>query len=444
MFLPLLLALGLSAQAAGPEAIKAASGRVFDRLPELPPFHAALAEEEPKLITLSQLAERLSQDPEAMADLVERIKKGTEKLGAGWPGLDGLSPADRARLAEAVRRADKSFLDRFPVMTVDGLKLFVAEFGRRQGPAPAEPPFPAEENLALPGKPANPAPGAFLKDWGHGLKHGDKSLSGPQPTAFGDDARAAEILNRLALNVPGSAPAYTLNAGGAKHASVTGFLGFLLAHGHTLSAKDMRFFANFGGLWHESGGRMDSVVTPLFVDSGVTLPDGTRAVVPAGHAHLQLDISGPAVNARVIYFLGVGGSAQFYPLATLDKPWVGGRAAASWSGQDALRLAGRAAVTRRELIAKAKRYALPLGGYGPLGACADIHAMIVEKPVYPQIRDMRYFADGSEMDAWAAALPVDSDAVKPALSRLWDSRPFETLADLKVEASRPVYSQLAP
>lgn len=445
MLLPLLLAVSVSAQpvplaAGAAEALKAGSNVLFDHAsPALPAFRKQDAVE---LLTLSQLADRLSQDPEAMRQLAQKLRGAAGSYGRGWPGLDGLDDAARGRLADAFQRADKSTLDRFPTMTLDELKALVGEFGRRQGPAPAEPPYPAEEDLALPGAPAKPADDAFLKDWGAGLYHGDRTLS-PRATAYGDDVRFSEVLNRLSLNGAGS-PSYTLRAWGRRYASVAALMDALLASGHTVTAKDMRFFANFGGLWYQRNGQWISVVTPFFVDTGAVLPSGRRVIVPVTHAHLELDVEGPLVNARVIYYLGVGGSPQFYPLATEDKPWVGGRLVARWFGAEAARLAARAAVTRRDLAEKARRFNLPLGGYGPLGACTDVEAMITGTPIYPQIRDIRYYADGSQIDAWAAALPRDSDAVPPSLSRVWDSRPFETLQDLKVEQSRPVYEELKP
>lgn len=425
------------------EPLSAGAGLPFDRgraMPALPTFQKFPAPTAlPEIITLSQLADRLSQDPRRVSALIDAIRNKAGEMGKGWPGLGQMSPDAKENLVKAIQARDKAFLDWFPVMNADELKRFITSYAQRQGPAPAEAPYPAEEELLLPGRPHDAEDGAFLTDWGHGLYHGDQTAHG-LATAYADDLAFASALNRLALNEPGQA-AYTLKAGDRRFTEVRQLLEFLASTGHEITAKDMRFFANFGGIWYRPKEDWVSVVTPLFLNTGLTLPSGKKLSVPVSHAHLELNVRGALVNADVIFYLGVGGTTMFYPLATADKPWVGGRAVEAWQGARAVELVERAATTRREIKRKVEKYKLPLGGYGALGGCADIHAMIVQKPVYPQIRDPKYYNDGMTIDDWAKALPID-DLAPPDRRRVYDSLPVGDSDAVKIPQSKESIREL--
>lgn len=426
------------------EPLSAGARPLFDHARPGAPLVFAYAAQSPQdrveIITLSKLVERLSRDPKDVEALIEALRQKAGSYGRGWPGLDHLDPGARERLVAAVRGADKSFLDDFPTMSLDGLKSFIAAFGAKQGAVAPEAEPPATQRLTLTGKPRAAEDGAFLKDWGRGLYHGDRTLHNLK-TAYGDNVAIADALNHLALNEPGQAPKYTLLIGDRRLADVGSFLEYLLAEGHGIAAVDRRFFANFGGIWFKENERWVSVVTPLFVDTGLRLPSGKKLIVPVTHSHLELSIRGPRVNADVIYYLGVGGAAKFYPLATEDKPWVGGRAAQTRSGRQAVDWAQRAATTRRELKAKVAKYKLPLGGYGPLGVCNDVEAMITGTAIYPQTRDPRYYKDGGSIDAWAAALPVDG-GIPPDPKRVYDSLAVQDPDQLEIPQVRELVREL--
>jgi hypothetical protein len=440
-----LLLLSVPSFAATPEELKHGADLVFDGLRAAAPLdprqqRAPWPQENVEIITLDELANRLAKDPQAVEDFVEAIRKKASSIGA-WPGFDALKPEDKEKLIQAIRTADKKFLLRFPTMNADELKTFIREYAKSQGPVAPEAPYPAEETLSLPGGPPAAADGSFLKSWGRGLYHGDHSAH-DLAMPYGDNQRWSEFLNRLALNAPGEPPSYTLKLGDKSFTSVKGLLEHLLAAGHTVTAKDMRMFANFGGIWYEENGKWVSVVTPLFLKTGRKLPSGEDLNVPVSHTHLELNVRGPLVNADVIYFLGVGGTSMFYPMATAEKPWVSPKAVETWQGAAAVDLAERAAITRREIKAKIAKHGLPMGGYGTLGGCADVHAMIVQKPIYPQIRDPKYYNDGMTIDAWAGALPIDAASKPPELPRVLESIPVTDPAAVKIPQARAVISEL--
>ena len=411
----------------------AAPKPVLSDEPAIPSFKAFPAPTpHPEVITLSQLADRLSKDPENVAALVDAILD-----------LKFVGPEARAELTQAIQSLDKSFLDSFPTMSVNQLKLFIRLYAEKAGPIAPEAACPPQQELKLSGIPHDAPDGTFLTGWGRSLYHGDQTAHG-LATAYADNETIASALNCLALNEPQGPPAYTLTAAGQTFSQVRPFLEFLLSTGHTVTAKDMRFFANFGGIWYRQGDRWVSVITPLFVKTGLTLPSGRELVVPVSHAHLQIDIRGPLVNADAIFYLGVGGTAMFGSLSTADKPWVGGKTAQAWEGKDAILRAERAATTRREIKKKVfsdAEHPLPLGGYGILGGCADVQAMIVEKPIYPLVRDPGQYRGGMAVDGWSAALPIDG-ASPPDPQRVYDSLAVDDPDQLQIPQSRQAIAEL--
>lgn len=396
-----------------------------------------------EVITLSQLADRLAADPRAVDALIAAIKKASAKapeLGGIFPELGALDPAAQQQLAAALRSSDKRFLDAFPTMKEAQLGAFITAYGQKQGPEP-DPAPPATMTLTLTGQPKQAKDGAFLKDWGLGLYHGDLTKHG-QPFAYGDELAVVDALNGLALNEPGKPPVFTLLFEGKAYTSVADWAAALLASGHQLEARDRRFFTNFGGLWYKPGSRWISVVTPFWVDTGLVLPSGRKLIVPVTHSGIDFSIRGPKVNVEFSYYLGLGGSARFRALGDDNKPWVGGRVVRTWSAAGAADILSRAAVTRRDIRAKVSRYGLPMGGYGPLGVCNDVDAMITGAPIFPQIRDPRYYRDGMQIDAWAAAQPVDDGSTPPTLERVWDSLAVQDPAQLEIPQFLPTLLEL--
>lgn len=441
--LVLILPVAVAAQTSSPEAEWSNGARLFDGAAALPALQAPGFPQDAKggveVITLSQLADRLAQDPQTVDALMAALQKETSKIG-GWPEMSALDPAGQAALAQALKSADKKFLDSFPTMTVPELQAFVAAYGRKQGMVPVAT-VPAQETLNLTGQPKDAKDGEFLTDWGLGLYHGDLTRHNTV-VSYGDEVAVTNALNNLSLNDPAKPAAYTLTDQGKTYTDVGAWLSSLLASGHTITANDRRFFANFGGIWYKQGDKWVSVVTPLWVDTGDVLPSGRKLIVPVTHSELDISIRGPRVNVDMSYYLGVGGSAQFYTYGETNKPWVGGRVAQTFTDQAAVVLMAKAAITRRELMAKVQANKLPMGGYGPLGVCNDVEAMITGTPIYPQIRDPKYYQGDMIMDGWAATQPVDDGAKPPSLERVWDSLAVQDPAQLQVPQARDTIAEL--
>ncbi len=390
-------------------------------------------------MTLSQFAELLSNDPKKLDALIASIQRAGQKLGKPWSEFGAINAEEKGALVRAIQSSDKSFLNSFPVMTVPQMQDFLKLYGRQKKPASATQ-FPAQKTLLLTGRPQAAGDGEFLENWGNDIYHGDKTRH-DQSSAYGDNQALAQALNLLSLNRPGKPPKHTLVFDSLNFTSVEDFLTYLLANGNAINASDKRFFANFGGLWYDNQGQWASIVTPLFADTGVVLPSGQKLIVPVSHAELEISIHGPRINTDLIYYFSDEGSAEFIPKAAENKPWVGDRVVNSWTGMEAVKIINRAATTRRELIRKANKYHLPMGGYGPLGACTDIEAMITGNPIYPEIRNPKYYSGDMTMDAWAANLPLDGKN-PPSLERVWDSLPISNLSDLKVPQSLPILAEL--
>lgn len=401
-------------------------------LPPAPVAAAAKAVVQDPL-SLSDLARLLSQDPTAVDDMLDLLVAKSGSLGSA---LD--SPRRRAEIKEALRRADPSVLDRFPTMSPAEAAAAASLYASRQGATPA-PNRPADLSLSLTGTPADPPKDAFLKPIGHGLLYGDETLFGAG-AAWGDSKAVAEALNQLAANDP-SAPAGFVVDGGARYASVKGWLGALLASGHSLSVEDTRHYANFGDLRLETPAGRRDVATPTLLDTGIVLPSGRRLVTPVSHSELEIRVSGPRVNAFLAFYFGIDGRAAFRAQDTKDQGWVGGRTVRTWTGSDAATLLERAGWVARELDAKAKKFGLAMGGYGPLGDCNDADAFVTGAAPYGMLRDPRYYAGGSELDALSATLPYDVAGV-PDGRRVWDARPFERAEDIPLPAAREALLEL--
>jgi len=229
--------------------------------------------------------------------------------------------------------------------------------------------------------------------------------------------------------------------GGRRYSSIAGWLGALLAEGHAIVVRDRRYYANFGHLRYEKDGVRYDVTTPTRVDTGDVLPGGRPLVVPIPHSEIDVSIHGPRVNAELSFYFGVDGGVGFRPFDTRDMDWVGGRVARTWSGADAARLLDRAGWVRRELMAKAKQYGLPMGGYGPLGDCNDADAFVTGNAPYGMLREPKYYSGSSALDALSRSMPYDSVS-PPTLRRVWDSRPFDDLSLIQMPDVRATMQQL--
>ena len=189
----------------------------------------------------------------------------------------------------------------------------------------------------------------------------------------------AKILTSLSLNkgskvsVTDPVTGKTLNA-----ASQDELFRALIASGHKIEMRREVMYSDI--LPFKAGDR--DVKWPVWLDTGVKLPDGSSLKVPIGHSAYTWRISGPVVNARVVFYLGTSG-VGFFPDISARPEWTGRATrsvARSWDGGEAsifkaMDVAGRylrRIRCERGSVAKG----LPSDGYGYLGVCNDSVAVI--------------------------------------------------------------------
>ncbi|NNN07093.1 MAG: hypothetical protein HKL90_14455 [Elusimicrobia bacterium] len=437
--LGLMLALSRLASAQTAEQVWSGGTAAFDGaalrpaapIPTARPDRAAAPAPQ---LTLSQLARDLQQDPGAVDDLMNGLAQAEGQLGQ-----TAAASAQRAKLENALRRADPAVLDRFPILTIAETSAAVALYAGRQGVLP-DPVLATQIVFSPAHAPEAPPKDADVTALGHGLLHGDDSLA-VAGANWSDAKDVCAALDMLSMN-DGTAPARVLIDGGRRYTDVRGWLGELTAEGHSIQISDRRFYANFGHLRYEKDGVRYDVTTPTRIDTGITLRDGRRVIVPVTHSEIDVAIRGPRVNAELSFYFGVDGGVGFRPFDTRDMDWVGGRTTRTWTGTDAARLLDRAGWIRRELMAKAKRFDLPMGGYGPLGDCNDADAILTGAAPFGMLREAKYFAGDSPIDAVSNSLPYDLTQ-KVALTRIWDSRPFENVADIPMPDVRATMDDVA-
>jgi hypothetical protein len=378
------------------------------------------------LLRLSEFADKLTQDPATLKALLKRISESMGDRGS-WV----LSPANQARLIAALERADSTVLDSFPVLSLQETKMGIGAYARRTGPLPDDTPAKGTVELKLSGKPRLPAEDAFYKDLGEGVFYGD--IRDAQALPFGDSKALSAALNRLALNTPGQTAEWKVRFAGTELRSVEDLLNHLVATGHSIAVQDLRMFANFGDLWLKEQGVLRPVTTPFYVKTGLNLASGKELAVPVVHSEFNLQVRGPKVNSDIAFFYGIGGSAAFGSQATESQKWVGGRVVKTWNGAAAIALMERSATMRREIRAKVDKHKLPMGGYGILGACSDVHAMILGKPVFPQIRDLQYYSDGMTIDTWSTNVYPTAPVTA---QEILDELPVDNIADIQLPELR--------
>lgn len=173
---------------------------------------------------------------------------------------------------------------------------------------------------------------------------------------------------------------------------------------------------------------------PVWFNTGVRLSDGSQLTVPLGHSQYTWLVSGPLVNARVAFFLGING-AGFFAQIDARPAWVG-RASRiivrSWEGHGEQIAKASEVASRylrrvrceRDTVAKG----MPAGGYGFIGVCNDSTAAIetvLKRSLagkgllpYPTVRAASLAGNpcakedddrGDELEAIFARIPHDAD-----------------------------------
>jgi hypothetical protein len=347
----------------------------------------------------------------------------------------GAASAMGAQLDAILRDPNLAGLERFPTIPLSSIGVLRPALGQ----ITADPPKPDQvvtgELGALLGecKPSREVPApidARIPGVGYG-QFPSRTLS---PCQFAHAGKLAQVLTSLGTN-NGSAVTFK----GKTLKTPRELFAALVESGHTIQVRNERMYANF---LSATVGDKD-LIWPVWIDTGIRLSSGENLVVPVGHSHHAWRISGPNVNTRVMFYLGVSGAGFFGQ--TDNRPAWSGMSTQSdvtvkGAGADLEYLLSTvdaaAAYLRRNRVERATvAQGMPADGYGYVGVCNDSNAAIELKTkgttsAFPLLRAKALDAaanlnDG--LDAAVKALPKDGDGLvdmRDALRRAVAMQPF--------------------
>ena len=278
-----------------------------------------------------------------------------------------------------------------------------------------------------------------------GVRYGQFPSKVLSPCQFAHAGKLAQVLTSLAAQ-NGSSVTFK----GKTITSPRELFAALVESGHTIEVRNERMYANF--LSMIAGDR--DVIWPVWLDTGIKLSSGESLTIPVGHSHHAWRISGPNVNTRVTFFLGISG-AGFFGQTDTRPAWSGTIASTdvtvtSASGADydyLLKTAEVAALylrrnrTERSTVASG----MPADGYGFVGVCNDSNATVElatrgTTTAFPLLRAKQLDAQpdlGDGLDATMRALPKDGDGIadaRDALRRAVAMQPFPNGSPLMWDA----------
>ncbi|MDB4956239.1 MAG: hypothetical protein JWO36_3808 [Myxococcales bacterium] len=326
-------------------------------------------------------------------------------------------------------------LDRFPTIPLSA----IAALRPALGGIPSDPP---REDLVMTGDlpqllgacTPDRSPPAETDPRLPGVRYGGFPSTTLSPCQFAHAGKLAQILTALAAQ-NGSAITFK----GKTITSPRELFAALVASGHTIEVRNERMYANF--LSMIVGDR--DLIWPVWIDTGIRLSNGETLTVPVGHSHHAWRISGPIVNTRVTFFLGISG-AGFFGQTDSRPAWSGTIAATDVTVAGAqsadydylLRTADAAsAYLRRNRIERTTVAAgMPADGYGYVGVCNDSNATLElatrgTTSAFPLLRarELDSEADlGDGLDGVIRTLPKDADALdqRDGLRRAVAMQPF--------------------
>jgi hypothetical protein len=332
------------------------------------------------------------------------------------PELAGLERFPTIPLAQVA--AVRPLLGGLPADAPQADAVVSGELGELLGDCTADRSLPKEIDARLPG-----------------VRYGQFPSTVLAPCQFAHAGKLAQVLTSLAAQ-NGSSVTY----GGRTVYTPGELAAALVATGHTIEVRNERMYANF--LSMIVGDR--DLIWPVWLDTGIALSSGESFTIPVGHSHHAWRISGPDVNTRVMFYLGVSGTA-FFGQTDARPAWSGTIAGSdvTIAGADSADYAylvatfdASASYLRRNRIERATVAAgLPADGYGFLGVCNDSNATIEyatrgSVSAFPLLRAAELDAaapldDG--LDDAVRALPKDGDGLADpgdALRRAVEMQPF--------------------
>ena len=279
-----------------------------------------------------------------------------------------------------------------------------------------------------------------------GVKYGQFPSVTLSPCQFAHAGKLAQVLTSLAAQ-NGSTVTYQ----GQTIDSPRALFAALVASGHTIEVRNERMYANF--LSMIVGDR--DLIWPVWIDTGLALSGGDSFTIPVGHSHHAWRISGPLVNTRVTFFLGISG-AGFFGQTDQRPAWSGTIAATDVTVGSTgdknyeylLQTADAAAAyLRRNRVERSTVAAgMPADGYGYLGVCNDSnttveYATLGTISAFPLLRAASLDSQpdlGDGLDDVMRALPKDGDGLPDpadALRRAVAMQPFPDGSPLMWDAA---------
>jgi len=239
----------------------------------------------------------------------------------------------------------------------------------------------------------------------------------------------ADVLNNLALE-NGSSVTHE----GKTYSTIDEVIRALIAAGHKIVVSNDRFFADFMGLSYKG----KAVIASAWLDTGIPLPGGGTLALPSPHTHHTFVVSGPLVNAKIMYYMGVSGGVSFRAVANVRSPFTGLRSSytidSDKQAEEVVRLFTLAGKLRRRWADEARNRQLPAEGYGILGVCNDSTALLEYAlkgtvTIFPLAHPPFEGTPADELDTLLNALPSDALGFEPeeALTRIEATLPFDDL-----------------
>ncbi len=261
-----------------------------------------------------------------------------------------------------------------------------------------------------------------------GVKYGQFPSTTLSPCQFAHAGKLAQVLTSLAAQ-NGSSVTFQ----GQTITTVRDLFAALIASGHTIEVRNERMYANFLSMM--VGDR--DLIWPVWLDTGIQLSSGDSFTIPVGHSHHAWRITGPIVDTRVTFFLGISG-AGFFGQTDSRPAWSGTIAGYTSTDSDLVLATADAAAEylRRNRVERTTVAAgMPADGYGYVGVCNDSNTTVEYATrgtisAFPLLRAKALDAEadlGDGLDDVVRTLPKDGDGlVDPhdALRRAVAMQPF--------------------
>lgn len=327
-------------------------------------------------ISIYQMIEQLKDNKEDQEALRQLLLGRLKTMGVPNLPEENLNEKIKAFVDEVSARGETS-TPRFPILPLDSFLYLNEEILDQKG-AKNPTAISLQQSFNSIFSDECPTTDSALKDLDVNFKTGHVSNTDLSQCQKHQSTMLAKILTALALGQGQSEPIHarhenqklptTQNSKTVVLRDITEFFDFLIASGHVVTLKLEKTYADFIALNYKE----QSVIWPVWTDTGVKTKEGQNLLIPVGHSHWSWQIRGPKIKADVLFYLGVDGAA-FYSRTTMRPRWTG------WSQktiadtehdrekvQYALQLAEGYLLRNR-----AEASHLMNNGYGYVGVCND-------------------------------------------------------------------------